>query len=102
MDEFLSGISAAINSIIARVYTYTYKYNTYEKYIRLKRGKKAVIFKFLKCTVPSLVCSLAQETRSIVHTGSIFLSKKGKCSQRCSNVPNAESFIYISLICFIR
>lgn len=27
----------------------------------------------------------------IVHTGSIFLSKKGKCPQRvCSDVPNAE------------
>lgn len=52
---------------------------------------EAVIFKYLKYTVPLLARSRDSLT-SIVHiAGSIFLFKKGKCPQN-SNVLSAELF----------
>lgn len=65
---------------------------------RLKLIEEAVIFKFLKYTVPTHARSFVHTGDSlvpIVHTGSIFLSKKEKCPQR-SFVPNAELLISVS------
>lgn len=78
------------------IYMYTYKYNIYENAFSFKLLEEAVIFKSLKYTVPSLARSYVHSGNTlvpIVHTGSIFLSKKGKCPQRCSNVPNAFDHI---------
>lgn len=78
---------------------YTYKYNIYKNAFSFTLLEEAVVFKSLKYTVPSFarsfVRSFIRETRSflLLHTGSIFLSKKGKCPQRCSDVPNAEFLI---------
>lgn len=88
--EFPSEISAATDSTLAYI---CIRINIYKNAFSFKLLEEAVIFKSLKYAVPSLARSFVHSLVSIVHTGSIFLSKKGKCPQRCSDVPNAELLI---------
>lgn len=93
-SELLSGISVATISMRLNMHTYininiTSRRERETLYADLMKRKEGQWY--LNPLNTLFLCYLI--LLSIVHTGSIFLSKKGKCSQYFSNIPNAEAFI---------
>lgn len=91
IGEFPSGISTATDSTLAYIFIRINITSTRMRF-RLDCLRKRSYLNPLN--TPFLHSLVRSFTRSfLLYTGSIFLSKKGKCPQRCSDVPNAELLI---------